>query len=1052
MANDLLGVSVTGLRLSQAALSTVGHNIANANTEGYSRQRVQPVTNPATLYSGSYIGNGVNVDSVQRIVNNFVTDQLRTDNTLLSDLDVYFEHVEQLDNLLSDQSTGLSGSLNTFFAAMQNGADDPTSIPARQLIISEADNLADRFNSIYGRLTTIEKSVRDGMSVAVSHINALATNIAQLNVKISDAYGVGNSASPNDLLDQREQALKELASLVPVQVFDQGRGQLNVVIGTGQSLIIGPDARQLSLIPSPGDPSQLDVQYNSGGQVQSITDSITGGELGGLIRFRSSILDEVYNSLGRVGVVMADTFNNFHSQGVNLENEFGGNFFYDINDEGVAQNRVIANANNESSENQVLALYIRDSVQLSNSDYSVKIEGGGSYRITREEDGVDVAKGLMPGQYPYSVTFDGMELVFEQGSFQPGDSFKLQPVKFGAQEFATAVTNAEDIAFASPLLTDASLGNLGTGVISDGEVLSLNDNNGNPLPLFANTGEMNPPLIVVFNSPTSYDILDNSDPGNPAQLNPPIRDQRFVPGVSNLLFNSEVGATMVSTSGDMIGLPDGRRQVTQAALFPANADTNFAVTDFSGANQFSFDVTVNNTINGVSDGTFNVVINGAAITDNDALITAINAQLGGTDVEAYITGEGGGAQLAFRLTTAGYGNIDLAYSAPAANQALASNLTGIDFNFSYSTDGNADGVEGSGLLTNGYPAEAVMITRAPASPGLQPTQTRLFTTMNASAKETASMLGNLPGVDANAFNYVELSDLQVSHAEPLQIVLNGENLISYSVGSTGAYNALGPDVPDPASQPDAFYQYLATQINDNSTLSRAGIYAVAGFDELTGSQELRIFSSEGDDLTVGLTAQGGESIAVSDGEHGSVQLDGAGNQVASQIVVGGRMDITLAEGVSLSTLPPDSMLFGDTRVADFAQNTYLGIQAAISGAPDTGDTFTLDFNRDAASDNRNALLLAGLQSAKTMGGGSASFSQSYGTLVETAGIETNSVKINRDAAEEVLRQTEALRNSISGVNLDEEAADLIRFEHLFSANAQVISVARDIFDRLISSF
>ena len=120
--------------------------------------------------------------------------------------------------------------------------------------------------------------------------------------------------------------------------------------------------------------------------------------------------------------------------------------------------------------------------------------------------------------------------------------------------------------------------------------------------------------------------------------------------------------------------------------------------------------------------------------------------------------------------------------------------------------------------------------------------------------------------------------------------------------------------------------------------------------------------------------------------------------------------------------------------------------------PQEGDTFTLSFNNDAASDNRNALAMVDLEAAGTLSGGSESYSDSYASLVETVGIETSSSQINRDAAEQVLEQSEELRNSISAVNLDEEASDLIRFEQMYAANAQVISVARDLFDRLISAF
>lgn len=1057
MPNDILGVSVTGLRVSQTALSTVGHNIANAGTEGYSRQRVEPVTNPALLTSSGYIGNGANVNSIERIVNQFVTDQLRVDSTLFQDLESFHAQIAQLDNLLSDESTGLSGSLNSFFSSMQNGSDDPTSIPGRQLILSESQNLADRFNSIYQRMQVIDGSVDDGMQVAVAQINALAENVAQLNLKISDALGVGNGASPNDLLDQRDEALKTLGGLVPLQVFDQGNGQVNVVIGTGQTLVIGTDARKLSIEPSVENASQLDILFTSGNYTEAITEVISGGELGGLIRFRDQMMSTVYNQLGRVAVVMADTYNKVHQQGVDLDNEFGGLFFYDINGVDVARNRVIGHSDNAPPDDREMSLYIRDSQHIASSDYRVSIENGTLYRITRVEDDEEVASGLMPGRLPFSIEFDGLELEFEKGSFQNGDQFLLQPVKAGGQDFASALVSAQDIAFASPLLTDASLGNRGSGGISSGEVLSLVDQNGDPLPLFAEAGEMSPPMIVVFNTPYSYDVLDNTDPGNPVQLEPPIRDQRFIPGITQTLFPAEVGGTQVSTNGEMMGLPEGRSAVIQAALLTAGTPPDFTVTDFSLAtNQFAFDLVVTNSLNGNNDGTLTVTINGAAITDEQSLLVNMNSQLSASDVRAYIADDG---SVAFRLLTPGYGNITLQNydgdpdGGGVAAAGQANNLLGFDVEGSiFSTVGGADGVAGSGLLSNGYPAEVLTISRPSATPGAQPLRTNIFTSLNGSAKQLASELSNQPGVQANAFNYIELTDFQVTRTEPLQIALNGENLLEYSLDSITGDPVLSATVPDPVADADGFYDYLAARINGSAAMQQANIYAVAGEDSLNGERELRIFGAEGDDFQVAVTAAEGESIDISDGERSPLALVGHGNSVKTQIVVGGRIDLSLAEGIELSTFPPVSMLFGDTQRAGFAQETYLGIQASISGSPQLGDTFTLNFNHDAAMDNRNALNLVNLQNAKTTGSGAATFSQTYGTLVELIGIETNSARINRDAAERVLQQSEELRNSISGVNLDEEAADLIRFEQLFSANAQVITVARDVFDRLIGSF
>jgi flagellar hook-associated protein 1 FlgK len=152
MASDLLGISISGLRYSQTALSTTGHNIANAGTAGYSRQTVNGVANPATYHGVGYIGNGVSVDSINRQVDDFVTQQLRTDTSLYQGLDAYDNHMNQLNELLSDSSSGLSNALGSFFSAVQGGANDPTSMPARQLVLSEAESLADRFNTLHSRV------------------------------------------------------------------------------------------------------------------------------------------------------------------------------------------------------------------------------------------------------------------------------------------------------------------------------------------------------------------------------------------------------------------------------------------------------------------------------------------------------------------------------------------------------------------------------------------------------------------------------------------------------------------------------------------------------------------------------------------------------------------------------------------------------------------------------------------------------------------------------------------------------------------------------------
>ncbi len=923
MTGSMLGVSVTGLRVAQTALNTTGNNIANADVDGYSRQRVEAETNPSTFIGVGYEGNGANVSSIERVVNGFVVEQLRIDTSLYSDLDTFDKSISQLDRLLSDPATGLSTNLSSFFAAVQNGADDPTSIPARELIVSESQNLAQKFNTLYDRLDDIGDGADDIITSATANINSLVSNIARLNESIANAIGTGNGAQPNDLLDQRDETVRKLSELISIQTYSQGFGQINVVLSSGQNLVVGNDAYKLNVEVSAEDAKKLDIFIDNGENDIEVTDLISGGELGGALRFKESIMEETYNKLGRIAIVIADTFNRIHHQGIDLDNNFGRDFFYDVNDPDIANSRVVSNSNNAPPSDREISLTIVDSSVITADEYDLEIGAGGLFTIVNRTTDEQAATGVLTGVIPQTIQFDGFELSFDGGSYRAGDQYRIIPTRSGARDFSSEILGAQSIAFASPFSTDASIGNEGSGDISQGEVLSLEDQNGDMLPLFATPGQMSPPLIVRFTSDTTYDILDNSDPGNPVALDPPITNQRYIVGEENFLFSEDPGETLVQTNGDLIGLPVGRLPVI-----------------------------------------------------------------------------------------------------------------------------------GGGTLTNGYPAEAITITRASSQAGVAPESTNLFTNINASARETASMLNNMEGITANASTYMEITDTQnLTRTDPLQININGEDLIEREFDSTLGAFVISSDVPDPATDPDGFNQYLADRINENPTFASSGIYAVAGVDATTGAFELRVMSSEGDDLQVSLEADatGPDSLSVSDGSNPSVALDGNGAGTTSAIAVGGTLDVRLADGYSLSTFPANSLLFGDTTDPDFARSNYMGIQASIQGTPRQGDTFTINLNVDGASDNRNALRLSDLQVSNTIGG-DLTYYDGYSSIVEEIGIDTASTKTNLDASEEVLKESQARRDSISAVNLDEEASNLIRYEQMYSANAQVISVARDLFDRLINSF
>lgn len=911
----LLNTAVSGLKVSQTALKTTGHNIANANTEGYSRQRIDTATNTPIQYGVGFQGTGVHVTAIERVVDEFLVEQLRTDTSLESELSAFNENVRQLDTLLSNTSTGLADGMDRFFSVLENAADDPTSIPSRELVISEAENLANRFNTLYERISTVAENINSKMEVAVNQINSLAANIATMNNKIGEVGGTSQQ-TPNDLLDQREEMLRQLSELVDIDVVDQGNGLLNVSIGSGQALVVGAKARELDVVNGVQDPQIKDITYKDGQGSQVITQFVEGGELGGLVDFRESILSQSLNELGRVAMVLSDRFNEAHSLGIDLNNQFGGDFFRDVNDPLLTSRRVFSHNANAAPQDRVMTLELVDSSQLTASDYSLEVNDNDPlFRITRETDGAVVYSGTLPTSLPQSVEFDGLRLTFVQGSFQSSDTYLIQPTRKAASDIAVEIQRPDQLAFASPVLTEADGGNTGNGAITAGELISLTGEDGQLLGLFNEKAEMDPPLLVRFTSETTYEVLDNSDPSNPTDLDPPIRNRRFVPGQENPLFTSDPGETVIVASGTSLGI-----------------------------------------------GT---VSNGAAPLP---------------------------------------------------------------------------------VVANGYPSEIYSISQLDPDSGTLTSQV-VTTAADASARAIASQLSDVAGVTAIARNEMAVSGFpSLTASAPLQITLNGENLVEYD----GL--VLDDSVPDPAADADQFNRYLADRINNNENLSGMGIRAVAATNAVSGQFELRVYSTEGDDFNLTLSAGGAETLTVTDYLGASQNLVGAGAGNQSTVTVGGTLDVILADGHELRSTPTNSAILGNSLATDFAKSSYLGIAASVNGVPDSGDMFTMDFNVDGISDNRNALELVSFSTAAIIADGSSSLGDAYGALVEVIGIETNASNINLEAATEVRAQTESLRDSVSGVNLDEEAANLIQFEQVYNANAQVISVARQLFDRLLNSF
>ena len=243
MANGLLGIGTSGLLAYQRAMATIGHNISNANTPGYSRQRLDLGTRYPEWVAAGFQGRGVDTLTVRRVYDDFVSGQLRSHTVANSEMQFFHGLSSAVDNLLADSEGGLGGALQSFFAALQDVADDPGSLAARQAFYRQSGTLTDRFQYLSRRFDDLRTDINGQLRTDVTEINALAGSIAKLNGEIVSEISRSSGQVPNDLMDQRDALVLQLAEYVQVSTVEQDDGALSVFVGKGQAMVLGEQAR-----------------------------------------------------------------------------------------------------------------------------------------------------------------------------------------------------------------------------------------------------------------------------------------------------------------------------------------------------------------------------------------------------------------------------------------------------------------------------------------------------------------------------------------------------------------------------------------------------------------------------------------------------------------------------------------------------------------------------------------------------------------------------------------------------------------------------------------
>jgi flagellar hook-associated protein 1 len=545
---SIFNIGVSGLNAAQASLAVTSHNIANASTDGFHRQSaLQGTENPQGTGVG-FFGRGVEVETVRRAYSQFLDNAVLTAQAQGSYLDTYNSQISQIDNLLADPSAGLSPALQSFFSSVQDVASNPSSVPSRQAMITQGQVLSARFQALDTQLTQMRTGVNQQLTDTVTQINAKAQSIAQLNEQIQTVQSNANQP-PNDLLDKRDQLVADLNQLVRTSVVKQSDGSYSVFIGNGQTLVLGNQAYSLSAAPSAADPKDYSISYVANGATVPIsTSTLQGGSLGALLDFRSQSLDTAQNNLGRVAIVLAQTFNDQHELGQDLNGNLGQAFF------NVPAGQVVTNANNTGTA--VINATDSSVGALTGSDYRLSFNAG-TWTLTRLSDNTTSTFATFP------QTVDGVTLSLASGAAANGDSYLIQPTRTGARDISVAIADTSLVAAAAPVRASAAAANTGDGKITAGSVNT-------PPPPNAN---LQSAVTITFTSATTFDVTGTGT-GNPTGVAYTSNGNITYNGWTVQITGTPAAGDVFTIAPNTAGVADNRNALLLAGLQTVNTVAN----------------------------------------------------------------------------------------------------------------------------------------------------------------------------------------------------------------------------------------------------------------------------------------------------------------------------------------------------------------------------------------------------------------------------------------------------------------------------------------------
>ncbi len=1061
---DLVAVGVSGLAAYQRALATTGNNIANLQTDGYVRQRSSIESAAQDNTARISLGSGVRFAAVERLYDRYLEENLQRAGGDLKSQQALLGELQQLQDALGSSEAGLHGAFQKFFDSARALEASPASTGARAGFLAAAEGVAARFRGLAGTAERLEQSTRDQIGATVGEINQELAELATLNAQIIKRASA--SEQPMQLLDRRDALLKDLAERIGITVNLSQSGAATVYAGdsaSGAALVENNFARTLSASFDPIDFGK--VQFVLDAQSRPVVlPTVTSGTLGGLVNFRGQGLGPSADKLDALALAFGTSVNDIQNVGLDAQGRPGRDLFY-IGPDYVVEGRANAGSGR-------LGVEVIDPSLNMPRRYEARFNGAEGVWTVRDPRSGLSASGAT------SVELAGLRFNFE-GTARDGDTFRITPDSRPAATLKVLIREPSEVASASKISAFGAISNLGAASadvqlaeLRQAEAFrSLQDTlpktSGPPYrdTLLSATTR---PIAVIEAGTQNVTLRAGGSSGELAvftrdgrQLSGPvISSPQSLVTTTNGFYN---GAVFSSTYRGQVG---SNAYLDQSFVYGAYAQPATQV-DATGREVVTPAVIQGGRVTSASIAALpaNALrLNGIALNASIAqgasvatIAAAINAQRGTTGVEAVARNEvripvtdpvpagtqsitmninGGsqtysGASVTDLLSAINGANIPNVQARLESGAIVIANSQGDDISI---TGGSVGGVPvAAGTLGGWLEFRAAFLPAGSANPSITIGSTTVSGTDAASvvaAINTQATSGS-PGDMANI----------VARLEGDRIVLQNTTGSDFAV--TGAVG----DATIPASSAGGRLEII-------STLA-ARTVSVDVDPALANSQNLRQLG-----LTPGFAMQAplAEDLLVFGVDH-----------------TGAASAISLSGSYERGEIPP--ALKSDTRdyrvafgannaytITDFATDTLVAAgtlnttdlnirfgewSLTLGGIPANGDTFTVRPTEDPLGDNRNAAALARLQSRKDLLGGDATLQQEYESLVYRVGSLSVQAEVARNAQQVVYEHAVEARDRVSGVNLDEELADLLRFQQAYQANAQVIQTANRIFDALL---